>query len=132
MSTVTSTLRRRASEFAAGGWDWLLPVGFLALAWLAIRPARVRRARVVAINGQQPAYAALVWHYGGGARPQSVIFDLTGPGGTGSVTVSGEQYESEVPLPAAFSGPYRLTAIAAYRSFGRLYRQTTTFSGEIA
>jgi hypothetical protein len=91
--------------------------------WLGratLLPAPVRNARLSGLSGAKPLYAMLVWTFGGGLRPASIIFDIEVAGGaSGSVTTDGEALEAEVPLiGAGEAGPYTLTASATYRILG--------------
>jgi len=107
-----------------------------AAVWLwrtALAPAPVRNARLSGLSGGAPAYAELVWTFGGGLRPTSVIFDIELAGGaSGSVTTDGEALEAEVPLiGVAGGGRYTLTASATYRLIGFPRTIVYRFEGEV-
>lgn len=114
----------------------LVGVGLLIGGALLLRrnlPARLTRAAIGELRAQPPVTARLEWGYSAGIRPISLIIDLEGPQATsGSLTVAGRQTSGELPLAAAFSGPYRLNATATYRLLGIVRRTSTTFSGNLA
>jgi hypothetical protein len=98
----------------------------------ALTPAALRNARISRVSGGAPAYACLSWGYGAGARPLSIIFDLTlADGATGSITTDGEASEAELPFRSAAPGPYTLAITATYRLLGVVRRTTSRLSGEL-
>ncbi|NTW00282.1 MAG: hypothetical protein HGA19_03135 [Oscillochloris sp.] len=95
-------------------------------------PARLQHLRVNRVSNTEPASAGFSWGYSAGARPQSIIFDLTlGASTTGSITTDGEATEAEVPLGSAATGAYHVTATATYRILGIVYSQAYRFMGTL-
>jgi len=95
----------------------------------ALLSASIRNLRLSGQSGAGPTYAELNWGYGPGARPQSIIFDLELAGTTSSVTTDGEETEAQVPLGAAATGSYRVSASATYRILGLVRYQVFHFEG---
>ncbi len=99
---------------------------------ILLRPAALRQLRLTQVSAGTPHYASLVWRYGLGARPQSVILDITaGNGASGSATVDGETFNAEIPLSMGFSGPYTLSTTATYRILGVLHNSVELRSGTL-
>jgi hypothetical protein len=101
----------------------------LATAVALLRPAAVLDARLSSVSPAQhglPARGHAVLRYGPGARPDTVIVDLLGPGG-GSVTIDGTQLFADIIMPG--SGDHsglRVTAI--YNVLGRLVERVYNFT----
>ena len=97
------------------------------------RRAPIRHAAVGMLRGEEsPYYVSVVWRYGRGRRPLSLIIDLeTGSGARGSITTDGELLSGDVPLPEAFSGPYTLVATATYRRLGFPSVVVTSHTGSL-
>ncbi|NNJ08773.1 hypothetical protein EKD04_000350 [Chloroflexales bacterium ZM16-3] len=113
---------------------WIAFWGVLTAAvWRgALLPASVRNVQMSRLHGLGPTSVGFRWGYGAGARPQSIIFDLSmGDGATGSITTDGEATEAEVPLGAAHAGPYQISATATYRILGVVQTREYRFSGEL-
>ncbi|NJN15755.1 MAG: hypothetical protein HC822_05450 [Oscillochloris sp.] len=108
-----------------------------ALVWMSrtsLAPAVLRGGRLEEVSATQPAYARISWDYGIGARPISIIFDVTLDNqATGSVTTDGEAMEAEIPLIGfATAGTYTIDASATYRVFGLARTRAYRFSGTVA
>ncbi len=90
------------------------------IARFALWPARIRNARVTAIEKSSQPSASLAWSYrSGGQRPISVIIDLaTADGMNGSLTTDGEQINGAIPLSSIPEGDYTITTTATYRIAG--------------
>lgn len=117
---------------AASRWGWLagelaagLAVGVLI--GLALRPARVREARVLRRNDGQPARIEVGLEYESGLRPVSVVVDVKGEAGSGSATVAGAQSFVEVLVQGSADGPQHVTTTAAYRILGVLRTDVRQF-----
>ncbi|MBX0326156.1 hypothetical protein K2Z83_00410 [Oscillochloris sp. ZM17-4] len=111
---------------------WIAFWGVLtAVVWRgALLPASVRNLRLNGVSGDGPAYARFSWGYGAGARPQSIIFDLSlGAGASGSITTDGEATEAEVPVGGAAAGPHAICATATYRILGVVRTREYRFTG---
>jgi hypothetical protein len=108
-----------------------LAMGIVVTNYL-LRPADIHIAKVTAVSTGKPSYASVVWTYGRGAPPTSVIIDLTtGGGASGSITVDGELLNAEIPLSAKFSGAYTLTFTQTHRILGMARTNVQTFGGTI-
>ncbi|MBC8078390.1 MAG: hypothetical protein H7Y32_20090, partial [Chloroflexales bacterium] len=82
------------------------------------------------LSGTGPTVANIVWTYGEGTRPLSVIIDLVaGSGSSGSLTTDGGATSGSIPLPAPFSGAYTLTTTATYRTLGVPSTTISKFAG---
>ncbi|GAB4194018.1 MAG: hypothetical protein OHK0022_09520 [Roseiflexaceae bacterium] len=117
---------------AASKWGWLageliagLAVGVLA--GLALRPARVREARVVRRTAGEPARIEVGLDYEGGLRPVSVVVDVEGEGSSGSATVPGAQSFVEVLVQGSPDSVQHVTTTAAYRVLGVLRTDVRRF-----
>src|SRR5262245_13231238 len=105
----------------------------IAAAGYTLALASIRSASITHISAGSPAYASLVWHYGPGRRPRSLILDVSAPGNVaGSLTTDDAELESgTIPFAAPFSGPYTITITATYRLIGFPYTCILTFSSRI-
>lgn len=109
--------------------------GMLAgtLALFRLRPALLHDARVTDVEsrpGQNYSLARLSWHYRPGARPVSLIIDLTDEqGNSGSLTIDGERTSGAIPVAAPLHGNYALTATSVHRLAGFARRHRQTFRG---
>lgn len=102
-------------------------VALLGGAALLARPAALRGARVADIQPLVPVRARIELSYGSGARPVSVIVDLSAPSGGGSATVSGDQDSFELPVIGSLDGACRVVTTATYRVAGRLHTRVREF-----
>lgn len=110
---------------------WIVGIGLAGVAaLLRLRPALLRDARVVR---QEPAADGnytrvyLAWRYRRGARPASLIIDLTdSQGQSGSLTSDGDCEDGSLPLAAPLAAPYTLNITSVHRlaGFPRETRQT--------
>lgn len=100
-----------------------------ALAWLA-RQSWPARLRGVALRkpAHNPRTARLILRYLPGARPESLILDLSSSGGGGSATVAGDQNAVDVLLHAPLGDDAQVRATATYRVGGRWYTAERTFT----
>jgi hypothetical protein len=104
-----------------------------AVAYLRLRPAGVRRARVASVYQDGFWYAHVIWAYTPGVRPVNVIVDLRAANGAhGSLTVGEDLTSGTIPLSTQFEGAYELTLTTTYRAFGRLRPATWRFPGTLA
>ncbi len=117
---------------AVSKWGWLagelaagLAVGVVI--GLALRPARVREARVLRRTDGTPARVEVGLEYEGGLRPVSVVVDVESENGGGSATVPGAQSFVEVLVQGSPEGPQRVTTTAAYRVLGVLRTDVRRF-----
>lgn len=114
----------------------LVGTGVFAAATVAhftLRTARIRSARVASLStGDGVYYAHVMWTYGSGVRPISVIVDVTaGNGAGGSLTTDGEMISGKIPLSMSFDGPYTVSFTATYRILGRARTAVRTFTGTL-
>ncbi len=102
------------------------------LAYLRLRPASVRQARISSIYQDGFWYVHVMWLYTSGRHPVNVVVDLLAANGVhGSLTVPEEITSGKVPLSAHFNGAYRLTLTATYRTCGQLRPATWSFTGTL-
>ena len=92
-------------------------------------PARIRHLRVRHPRDPEISGVTLSWDYSWGARPLSLIFDLTAGATTGSVTSDGSSEEALITLGRPLQGPYQLTISATYRLLGFAYTRTHRLTG---
>ncbi len=110
---------------------WIVGIGIAGVsALLRLRPALLRDVQVVR---QEPAtdgnytLVHLAWRYHPGARPASMIIDLTdSQGQSGSLTSDGERDHGSIPLAAPLAASYTLIVTSVHRlaGFPRETRQT--------
>lgn len=109
--------------------------GVLAAATVAhftLRPADIHSAIVTSLSRGTICYANVMWMYGSGVRPASVIIDVTaGNGAGGSITTDGETISGRIPLSHDFHGDYTITFTATYRILGMIRTAVWTFTGTV-
>ncbi len=103
------------------------------LAYLMLRPARIRAARVTSLSRDDPCYAYVMWSYSAGKRPVSVVIDLIAGNGTcGSLTTDGETVSARIPMSARFRDTYTLDFTATFRILGFYRTRSWTFSSRLS
>ena len=97
-----------------------------------VRRAIIRTASVANLSGANPTRANVVWPYGEGTRPLTVIIDLVASSGaSGSLTTDGGPTSGSIPLSAPFKGAYTLTTTATYRTIGVPSTTVSKFAGVV-